>query len=298
MDKKITISLLVFFISFLPIASGLGAADNRQVPLGDGLALSGIDGRLVSQDSNNENRNFAADIWLFEFDADVSDGKGIVHAGESLELLPSSVLGKMIADANNGSGTSYRLWGRITQYKDKNFIFPNYFLPLTGTKEPNLPILQKPSQQESRPKINEPNDILTIPKELIDKLPDKKKRIDHTTREQNIDKNGTEPGAQTKSELRDFILADRCGFIRESGQAEQNRWQHTCFVADALGRNKAKDILHLLPCQVLEQAQRTQSAAPDALRFKVAGIVTRFKGKDYLLLQRATRVYSHGNFGE
>jgi hypothetical protein len=298
MDKKLTISVFVFFISVLPIALGLRDAKPRQMPLRDGFALMGIDGRLVTRDSNENSRESSFERWPFQFDSDVSDGRGIVKAGASLEILPSSVLEKMIADANKESNANYRLWGRVTQYRGKNFIFPNYFLPLADTKEPNLPTLQKSPQQENRPKINEPNDVLTIPKELIEKLPDRKKRIDHRTREQNSDKNRTDSGDKTKSKLKqDFFLAERCGFIRESGQETAKSWRQVSFVPDAIGRTEAKTSLRLLPCAALEQAQRKQSAAPEALRFKATGIVTKFKGNDYLLLQRATRVYSHGNFG-
>jgi len=297
MDKNLTISVFVFFISVLPTALGLGATNNRQIPLRDGFALTGIDGRLVIQDSNENSRESSFDRWSFEFDSDVSDDRGLIKTGASLGILPSSVLEKMIADANKDSNASYRLWGRVTQYRGKNFIFPIYFLPLAKVKQPQLPTSQKSPQQENQPKINEPNDVLTIPKELIDKLPDRKKRIVHKTREQNSEKNGAESPDKTKSELKqDYILADRCGFIRESGQETQKAWQEVSFVPDAIGRTEAKTSLRLLPCQVLEQAQRKQSAAPEKLRFKTAGIVTKFKGKDYLLLQRATRVYSHGNF--
>jgi len=35
---------------------------------------------------------------------------------------------------------------------------------------------------------------------------------------------------------------------------------------------------------------------PEPVRFKIAGIKTAYKGEHYLLLQKATRVYSHENF--
>ncbi|MHC4657178.1 MAG: hypothetical protein ACYS91_19500, partial [Planctomycetota bacterium] len=183
MDKKLTISLLTLFTSIITTTSGFSAAQTRQILLRDGFVLTGADGRLVIHDSNEAKRNSAYDKWFFEFDSNVSDGRGLIKAGTRLELLPSSVLERMIADANNGSDASYRLGGRITQYRDKNFIFPTYFLPLAKTKEQPSSTSQKSPQQENRPKINEPNDVLTIPKELIDKLPDRKKRIDHRTRE-------------------------------------------------------------------------------------------------------------------
>jgi len=300
MDKKLTISFLAFFISVVTIASGFRSSKPRQMLLRDGFVLTGVDGKLAIHDSNDEFRDFASDRWFFEFDSDVSDGRGLIKAGASLELLPSSVLERMIADANNRTGTSYRLGGRITQYRGKNFIFPTYFLPLTKTKKSPSPTSQKSPQQESRLTINEPNDVLTIPKELIEKLPDRKKRIDHRKREEHSEEIRTKPaelGGERKSgPKQDFILADRIGFIRDTGHGAQDTWREVSFVLDALGRTEAKISLRLLPCQALEQAQHKQSAEPDTLRFKIAGIVTKYKGKHYLLLQRATRVYSHGNF--
>jgi len=140
-------------------------------------------------------------------------------------------------------------------------------------------------------------DVVKIPKELLDKLPDRKKTIDHTISPENSEEIKSEPGRKTKSRLKkDSILADRCGFIRGPSHGTQDSWRKVSFVLDALGRKEGKTSLHLLPCQALEQAQRKQSTAPDTMRFKIAGIGTTFKGKKYLLLQRTTRLYSHGNF--
>jgi len=299
MGKRLTISSLAFFISVVPIVSGSRAAKSARILLRDGFAVTGVDGRLVIHDSNEANPKFSFDRWFFELDSDLSDSRGIVKAGASLELLPSSALEKMIADANNRTGTSYRLGGRVTRYRAKNFIYPTYFLPLTKTKKPPSSTSQKSPQQETRPTINEPNDVLTIPKELIEKLPDRKKGIDHRKRQEGkaIKTKSTEGGRAGKPGLKqDFILVDRTALFRDSAHGAQDTWREVGFVLDALGRTKAKISLRLLPCQALEQAQREQSAEPDALRFKIAGIVTTYKGKQYLLLQRATRVYSHGNF--
>jgi hypothetical protein len=69
------------------------------------------------------------------------------------------------------------------------------------------------------------------------------------------------------------------------------------FVLDALGRNVQHVSLRLLPCEALELTERKQAAVPEPVRFKIAGIKTAYKGQHYLLLQKATRVYSHQNFG-
>jgi hypothetical protein len=297
MGTKLTISYVVLFINVVAVASGFNPSKSHKTLLPDGSILTGIDGRLVTGDSNEAKRNSALDRWFFEFESDFSDGRGLLKAGTRLELLPSSVLERMIADANNSPDANYRLGGSITQYRGKNFIFPTYFIPLAKTKKPPSSTSQKSPQQESRPKINEPNDVVKIPKDLLDKLSDRKKTIDHTTRPENSQEFKSEPGRKTKpGKKQDSILADRCGFVRESSHGTQDSWRKVSFVLDALGRKEPKTSLHLLPCQALEQAQRRQSAAPDTLRFKIAGIVTTFKGKKYLLLQRTIRLYSHGNF--
>ena len=99
----------------------------------------------------------------------------------------------------------------------------------------------------------------------------------------------TEQLKKTLELKQDFILADRTGFILESSQESQ-------LVLDALGRNIGQLSFELLACETLERAERKQSAELEQVRFKTAGIVTQYKGRHYLLLQRARRAYSHGNF--
>ena len=88
----------------------------------------------------------------------------------------------------------------------------------------------------------------------------------------------------------DYILADRSAFLVK----EEDGW--LVFVLDALGRNTHPVSLRLLPCEALEMAELIQSSIPQPVRFKIAGLVTKYKGEKYLLLHRATRVYNHGNF--
>lgn len=297
MGKKLIISYLLLLINVVAMASGLNPSKPPKMLLRDGSVLTGVDGRLVTGDSNEPQRSLAHQRWFFEFESDFNVGKCLLKAGSRLELLPSSVLERMIADANNSSDKSYRLGGSLTQYRGKNFIFPTYFLPLAKAKKPELSSSDKSSQQESRPKINEPNDVVTIPKELLDKLSDRKKTIDHTISPENEEEIKTKSGRKTKSRLKqDSILADRSGFIRQSSYETKDSWRKVSFLLDALGRKEGKTSLGVLPCQALELAQSTQAAAPEMLRFKISGIVTTFKGKKYLLLHRTTRLYSHGNF--
>ena len=66
---------------------------------------------------------------------------------------------------------------------------------------------------------------------------------------------------------------------------------------DALGRNVSGVSLRLLPCETLELAELKRSIDFEPVRFRIAGILTKYESQDYLLLQKATQTYSHGNFG-
>lgn len=278
MAKRLTIFVLVIFIS----SQLLGAKSARKKLLPDGFTLNGIDGKLLRAESNESKTSDKSetDRWFFEFDSDLNTERGSVKAGAKIELLPSSALEKMTSDAKERTTTGYRLWGRVTKYRDKNFIFPIYFLPVSTVKQPEQ-TTEQTEQQPPSPVINEPNDQLTIPEELIEKL--STRRI---VRPEQLRK-----GLELKQ---DSVLADRSGFIVK--QLKTNSKSEFILVLDALGRNVPQVKLELLACEALDRAIQTQSAEPDPMRFKIAGILTQYKGNFYLLLQQATRIYSHGNF--
>ena len=282
MARNIIISVLLFCF----FSCGLRAAETteesieafelwraRQKLMPDGFALSGIDGTLYKADSNQ-----AGQEWFFKFDSQLKANTGLIEAGESVELLPSSTLEAIITDVNSRVNRGYRLWGMFTRYRDKNYIFCNYFLGLSKIKplEPEQTEQAKPS--ENLTPINAPNDVVSLPPEVLKKL--KKRRVIRTEE------------LQKPLELKaDSVLADRTGFLKKDAGGKK------VFVLDGLGWNVPKVSFRLLPCYVLERAENKQTEELELLRFKVAGVVTKFQGEHYLLLQRARRVYSHENFG-
>jgi len=294
MDKRPAIFILVFFLVTIPTASAFGAETSRENLLWDGFVLKGVDGKLTSVVLNRKGqakgdsdapvarepkRNSGKSGWFFEFAADVNDLRVKAPAGTKLKLLPSSTLEKLIADVNERSANTYRLSGWVTKYKGRNFIFPNHFLPV-GTISKQQPIAAQP--RRDRPAVSDPNDVLALPQEIIERLKTRRIVKPETLRRNQKAK---------KMELQqDTILADRSAFL-----VKQNDGR-LIFVLDALGRNVRPVSIRLLPCEALEMAEREQSAVPERVPFKIAGIVTKYKGKNYLLLQKATRVYSHGNF--
>lgn len=282
--------------------------------LRDGFVLAGVEGKLITNDSN--------DTWFFELVSDITDDKIIVKAGTSLKLLPSTTLENMITDANERSENHYLLWGRITQYKGTNYIFPDYFSPLKApsglettpekNQAQNEPEKTSPSEEtKQKPSINDPNDPLTIPKEVIEKLKAARDNTPagaqrstdvnsirdtlqrKTQNEQQLPSAEDAPSTSTKrySQNIDSIFVDRTAFL------SRNKMDELIFVLDAFGQNVSQKSFRLLPCKVLELTEQKQTAEPEPVRFKIAGIVTKYKGNDYLLLQKATRVYSNGNFG-
>ncbi|MHC4535292.1 MAG: hypothetical protein ACYS6K_15185 [Planctomycetota bacterium] len=305
MENRPTIYILVFFLISIPAASGFGAENPRENLLWDGFVLMGVNGKITPSvppgksenavDSNatlgrGPNLNSSESGWFFEFETDVNDLRAKATAGTTLKLLPSSTLENLIVDINERSANTYRLSGWATKYKGRNFIFPIHFLPVSTIIKQQPQTVQKPeediqsaSEKESeRPAVSEPNDLLAMPKEIMERLKSGRTVRPPTPRRT--------PKTKKIVLEQDSILADRSAFLVKEKDGR------LVFVLDALGRNTKPVSLRLLPCEALELTELTQSAIPVPVRFKIAGLVTKYKGEKYLLLHRAVRVYSHGNF--
>jgi len=298
MGKKIAILILALFAGTGSVAGAFGPEKTSQALLNDGFVLTGIDGKLSSPDGN--------ETWLFILASDVNDGKSQVGANTSLQLLPSSSLEKMTVDMKQRGGEDYRIWARVTRYKGRNFLFPVYFLPLSKPKDSalamptdaNLADISQAEQVKPTPAANEPNGTLAIPKEVTDRLSDRPTIYRRQPQEPNS------RGEKLQGIKQDYVLADRTGFISLPSHIgftyDGLTPPRTEFVLDGLGLQVQQTAFRLLPCQVLEQAEQQSAAGgfrSDKIRLKIAGIITEYKGDKYLLLQRATRAYSYGNFG-
>jgi hypothetical protein len=284
MSKMPTLLILIFFVGVVPAAQELGAEVIHETPLlRDGFVIKSVDGNLVGPDSN--------DVWFFELTSDVNDNRTIIKAGTKLELLPSSALEEMTAEMKTRTTAAYRLWSsRVTKYKGRNYIFPNFFLPISKAKKPPQE-KDGPTDDKTKPEsgqdiaIDDPNDVLTMPREVIEKLR-LKRSVPSVLRSGKNAEQSTQTARSTNS-----VLVDRAGFLVKQDDGR------LVFVPDALGRNVQNLTLNLLPCAVLELTELKQAAELERLRFKIAGIMTKYKGKNYLLLEKVTRTYSHGNFG-
>lgn len=297
--------VLAFNVSVALGASGFDTALTPEPPLlRDGFVLRGVDGKLSGPDAN--------DAWHFEIASDVNDYRAVIEAGTKLELLPSSALEKMIADSKMRSEVTYRLWnGRVTRYKGRNFIFTTFFLPLRPAKKPEpkqqeqiKPVETPPVQErEIEPIVRDANDVLAIPLDVLEKLRDRREEMATTARpvgdsnrvsvdDPNLSGEDQEqPESEHYSRGADSVFVDRTAFLVDQTDSR------LAFRLDALGRNIQQLSLRLLPCETLELTERKRAAELERVRFKIAGILTKYEGREYLLLQKATPTYSHGNFG-
>jgi hypothetical protein len=244
--------------------------------LPDDYVFAGVDGKLIQT---------APDKWAFEFESAANIGEAEIKAGQTLEMLGSSTLEKMAADANERSDAMFRIWAKVTKFEGKNYLFAVYYLSLrkidqpTGEAVKNEP--NKTDQASVRQAVNAPNDVVNIPPEIVALL--KTSEVLPTTEAQAT-------RAEELQLKQDTIFANRAGrvAVKNGGYV---------FEADALGRGVGKFAIKLLPCQKLEDALLQVQSESNPVRFNVAGILTKYKGEQYLLLQKTTRMYSYGNFG-
>lgn len=266
MSKFMSIIFTVAVLALPTVGAQSKNASNKL--LRDGYALAGLDGKLVEPNGTGK--------WSFQFDEAVADDKGIIKPDQPVQILTCSALDKITGDSKSRTEKSYRIWGQLTNYRDKNYIFLNNFLPLSDITSAEMP--PTPAEQ-SQPEVDEPNDTFTIPKEVVDIL--------QARRTVSFAKPKEVP--QLKED--DGILSDRTGFvIARPSQGVR------VFELDALGRNVQQLTFRLLPCESLQRLESKQPRSLGPARFKVAGIITRYEGIDYLLLQRAELQYNHGNF--
>ncbi len=257
-------SLIILLFSAYLTASA--QQPNPNALLRDGMALRGVDGKLIVSDTNN--------VYYFRLDNDLRDDKAVIKGGTNIALLPSTSLEKMTANIKQDPETGFRIWGRVTTYKRKNYFFIDNYLPVGQIKK----IESLPQKEQQKTQVKKPDDELQLPAHVLEKL----------TAEKAIRPAQIQKGQDFEQNR---VLADRTGFVLK--QPDGN----FVFVPDALGRNLENISIPLLPCQTLENAWQKQTAELERIRFKVAGTVTKYEGSFYLLLQRARPVYSYGNFG-
>ncbi len=281
---------VVFILFSVLIAGGSAFAatpdnerEKRSIPLRDGFVFIGVNGLVRAQadgQADGQANRLADDKggrWVFVPDEQISDGRGQAGPGSELEILPSSTLEKLMRTMGSEESLGVRLTARVTLYEGQNFIFPVLFIPTSGGEKIETDDVPDPKQQDKeQPRANDPNDASIIPAYILKRLkPERVVDLSKIKQQVGIDN--------------DAVLVSRTGFIEGPGGAE-------VFSFDAFGRGIDDVQFVLLKNTMLQQTELQLSLLSSRRRYRVAGIVTRYKGQYYLLLQRAVRTYTHGNF--
>ena len=257
--------------------------------LREGFLYNGVNGSISRNDETGR--------WNFAADTDLTDTRGVIKIGNGLELLLSGCLEDMIAESGGDENSlSVKLWGKVTRYSnrnlidpdieeheelvfDKNYLFPMLFIPMSDIEQ-EPPVKPAGDDADVTPnQIDNPAESSSdsiIPAEVMEKL--KPRRLPNL--------------AKLKTALKqhgDITIFDRTGFVRQTKAGK-------IFELDGLGRGVDGVTFRLLNSETLERIERKLGDSPGRLRFRAAGIVTKYKSHYYLLLQRAVRTYNNGNF--
>lgn len=240
------------------------------------------DGFFVVSEPGLLKKEPETDQWNFIPDKPIEfTEKSIFPAGEPLPLLPCSVLEQMTGLAGKENQLRVELSALFTEYKHKNHLFSVYFLPIRDgenavqpepkepEKTPEKPAEEEPAQEEPEEESIIPTDILKQIK--ANKSPDLKKfmQIAEVTGDRN--------------------LIGRSGYFSDTKKMP-------VFQPDAFGMKVDNKEFTLLPNSMLADAEKELARMPGRQRFNVSGLVTTYKGQTYMLLRRANRTYTHGNF--
>jgi len=270
--KKLLI--LLFIAIFCP---ALRSEPNTPVDsnslMRDGVAVSSAAVRVAYNSESGK--------WMCTFGEEVTDTKNKIAPGQNLELLPSSALERVIASMSSSNTGEFRLWATITKYHGSNYVYPLILLPVTespAVAEPNTPAASA-GPDPNTSDFADANDKISIPKEVLERLKPRR----------TVDLQKLVEGTVSVTN-EDVVFTERSGFIH------QDYMKNYVFVPDGLGRSVQMVSLRVLPNAALANAIEVQSNEPDRIRFKATGMLTRFDGQYYILLSRATRQYSHGNF--
>jgi hypothetical protein len=237
----------------------------------EGFLLDGVYG-IVRKVEN-------VDIWQFIPDTEIMAVKNNWPAESPLSLLPCSVLEQIAGLAGEDNEIQVRLWGLFTEYHRNNYLYSIYFLPIQADAEPVVtdPNAQDTQAENSRPTRDaDGQDDAIIPADILEQI-----RTNKAPDLQRFQQVAVVTG--------DVNLIGRTGYLIQKGQIKY-------FQPNAFGQNVNLHQYLLLPSKACEDVERQMRKTPGRQRYKVSGLVTGYKGRNYILLRRAVRTYTHGNF--
>lgn len=218
------------------------------------------------------------DVWNFIPEASIVAADETWPAQTPISLLPCSVLEQITGLAGDDHEIEVRLWGLFTEYQQNNYLYCVYFLPVQEgvALEPTEPKTER-TQNGTEEKTDKPaEEESIIPTDILkqikaNKAPD------------------LEKFQQVAVVTGDINLVGRTGYLNQKDKVNY-------FQPNAFGQKVDQNQYLLLPCSMLEVTEKEMRKTPGRQRFEISGLVTTYKGRHYMLLRRAVRTYTNGNF--
>lgn len=265
--KKISYIILLLVLANLP-----GIASAAKLLAEEGLFLDGVEGVVRKVEK--------VDVWNFVPDAPIALTEKIDWPAQSpISLLPCSVLEQITKLAGETDEIRVRLWGLFTGYNKNNYLYSVYFLPVeedTDAETTTSPDTQTTGNAEQDNTNSAEVEDSIIPADILkqiksSKTPDLKKF------------------QQIAAVTGDTNLIGRAGYLKQDEKVK-------FFQPDAFGQNISLSRYLMLPCSALEDTEKELKKSLGRQRYAVSGLVTTYKGRQYMLLRRMVRTFTNGNF--
>ena len=249
------------FILLLILLTAASAWGAEKTVVAEGLLLDGVAGVVRKVDK--------VDVWQFiPTEATELSDETPVAANKPLSLLPCSVLEQITTLAGDETEIEVRLWALYTEYNQHNYLYCVFFLPMSSQPAPADEDKNNDASKEKEESII-PSDIL---RQIRSNTTPDLKRFE-----------------QVAKVTGDVNLIGKAGYLKQAGKLKY-------FQPDAFGRKVDPNQYRLLPCAMLKTAERSMTQSPGRKRYNVSGLVTVYKGRRYILMRRAVRTHTHGNF--
>jgi len=245
--------------------------------------------------------------------------------GCQMEVLPGKWLTAMTR-VNKDGNLTFRVWGEVTVYQNRNFVLPtlvtteSLFGKKTSVKTngdgPNGVSANKTKRTSNEHKDNgtskahEEKELARL-RELLLKVPRTRileitEKIDGAGKGTNVQeglkaKAGPETNkskgkkiASSQAKWKEGQLVwDRVGRLLYDGQDCQ-----VLFAFEADGATLGEPPVIVQPNRLLEVMENTERKSSHPLKFRVSGVVSKYQGKNYLLLRKAFIETRRGNLGK
>ena len=210
-------------------------------------------------------------------------------------VLPTEWLEALEATLSAAPDTVFRVSGETTVYKGRVFLFLRGATAESPTAPPAEPAPARtgPDEQPAEPAGEGENDSqASLLRRLMKDRPGKPISLPAEPGPLRPAESVAPPeGLPPPGDDRGGMRIDRLVTILPDPNGE---WWEARFESDNTLRERP---VRLLPCKLLQRAeQQAQRTAWRTTRFRVSGEVTRYKGRDYLLLRKALPERAMGQF--